>query len=273
MSSGIRPAARGRAPLDPRDELGIGHHVGVHFGLHEPRHDAVHLHVERRDLHGKRARQHPQRTLAGRVGDDSRPAEIGGERAHVDDLAAAPRLHAGQDRARDQERAIDVRGLDFPPCIQRHRIQRCADIEGGIVDENVDAAVALLDRADAARRPRRHRRRRTPAPRRRVLRRASSAAAASSLRGIAAVQHDPRTGSPERPRDPEPQPGAAPGHQRNAVAQIKRIVHGPLRVLGLSCRWCPCASTPLQCARGRSARAATCRDRHCRDQHKRGRAR
>ncbi len=105
-----------------------------------------------------------QAALAGRVRDDVRPSEVGRERADVDDLAAAPRLHAGQRRARDEERPVEVRRLQLAPLLGRELLERLAAVDRGVVDEDVDRRRASRSMSAIARStaPRRSRRRRRP---------------------------------------------------------------------------------------------------------------
>ena len=71
------------------------------------------------------------------------------ERADVDDLAAAARLHARQHGARHEERAVDVGRLQRAPFGGRVLRQRLAQVHGGVVDEDVDRAHRALDLGDA----------------------------------------------------------------------------------------------------------------------------
>ena len=106
--------------------------------------DAVHalLHVDRlgeRD-HG---------ALGGvvrRPGEHARvAARPGGD---VDDQAVLPRAHAGQHRVAAVEQAVEVDGDDVVPAFGGHGLEvalRAADVGAGAGDQDVDAAVALLD--------------------------------------------------------------------------------------------------------------------------------
>ena len=153
---------------------------------------------ERRELHRQRTRQHPQRALARRVGNDVRAPEVGGERADVDDLAAPSRLHRRQERTRDEERAVEIRRHQRPPFGRRELLEILAVIHRGVVDEDVDRSQAALDVGDARRNGVRigHVERRDAA---------SMPSAASASRGlgelveVAAVEHDLR-----RRRGPAP---------------------------------------------------------------------
>ena len=98
--------------------------------------------------HGARARELHDAALAGGIGGSEAGAEDRHHRADIDDLAAAGRLHRGIDRLRAQEGAGQV-GLDHAvPLGEFERVRRLADIDAGIVDEDVDPAELVGDAAD-----------------------------------------------------------------------------------------------------------------------------
>ncbi len=100
-------------------------------------------------LHGERAREHPHRALAHRVRDDVGSPDVGGERADVDDLAAAPRLHRRDERPGHEERPVEIRRHQRAPFGRREFLERLPLIHRRIVDEDVDRAERALDLRDA----------------------------------------------------------------------------------------------------------------------------
>ena len=78
-------------------------------------------------------------------------AEDRHHRADVDDLAAARLLHGRIDRLRAQEGAGEVGVDDAVPFLEIERVRGLADVDAGIVDEDVDPAELAADALDHAR--------------------------------------------------------------------------------------------------------------------------
>jgi len=75
-------------------------------------------------------------------------AEDRHHRADVDDLAAACFLHGRVDRLRAQERAGEIGPDDAIPFLEIERVRGFADVDAGVVDENVDPAELPPDALD-----------------------------------------------------------------------------------------------------------------------------
>ena len=111
---------------------------GVHLGAKEPRRDRVDLDVVRRELDREAARQHRDAALAGLVRHRRRPRQARHQRADVDDLAGAPRLHRRDDGARHVERRVEVGRHQAAPVGVAELDDRRAVLDAGVVDEDVD---------------------------------------------------------------------------------------------------------------------------------------
>ena len=97
---------------------------------------------------GAGARELHDAALARGIGRREAGAEDRHHRADIDDLAAAGRLHRRIDRLRAQEGAGEV-GLDHAvPLGDVERVRRLADVDAGVVDEDVDAAELAGDALD-----------------------------------------------------------------------------------------------------------------------------
>ena len=117
-------------------------------GVDPARQHRVDLDVVGRPGHRAGARELHDAALAGGVGRREAGAEDRHHRADIDDLAAARRLHGRVDRLRAQEGAGEV-GLDHAvPFREIELVRRLADVDAGIVDENVDAAELAADALD-----------------------------------------------------------------------------------------------------------------------------
>ena len=159
--------------------------------------------------------------LARGVGRREAGAEDRHHRADIDDLAAACRLHRGVDRLRAQERAGEVGLDDAVPFLEIERVRRLADVDAGVVDENVDPAEFALTRCstmaataalsvtsamtDIALTPR-------------CL---SSATAAFDFRLIAPDDRDSGAGFRQSARHAEPDAAIAAGDDRHLAAEIE----------------------------------------------------
>ena len=82
------------------------------------------------------------RVLGRRVRRRVRPRRVRRDRAVVDDPAPARRLrlHLPERRLRAQERAGQVDVDDVPPLLERQVLERAADADAGVVEQQVDAA-------------------------------------------------------------------------------------------------------------------------------------
>ena len=73
---------------------------------------------------------------------------LGRDRERVDDLAAAPRDHAGHDRLGEEERRREVRRDHAVPGLGREILDRRAVLDAGVVDQDLDRPVRALDACD-----------------------------------------------------------------------------------------------------------------------------
>ena len=189
-SSGLPQRLGRRAALHPGVEGRVVDQRLVHVGQHVAGADGVGLDAVLGPFRRHGAGQHLDAALGHRVGRDGRAGQLAGQRADVDDLAAAARDHPPRRLAADHEGAGQV-GLDHPaPVVGRELDHRLAQLDAGIVDEDVDRD-ALARRAARRRRRSRPRRSRrsgascTDDPAARI-----SAAACGEPAGIGAVQDD-----------------------------------------------------------------------------------
>ncbi len=140
---------------EQRLPLRLGELLGDHRRVHVRRRDAVRRHAVRRELPREREGERGQRALRDRVGRPGRqPAGLGGERAGGDDPPPAPALHVRHHRARQVERAVEVRREHAPPLGVVGRLDLVVGEDAGVVHQDVDRPEPL----DDARVPRARRR-------------------------------------------------------------------------------------------------------------------
>jgi hypothetical protein len=147
------PPARGRvARFDPGVEVAVGDERFVHVGEDVARADGVGLDVVARPLGGHRLRQQLDAALGGGVRRDRRPRGGAGERADVDDLAAAAaRDHASRGFAADEEGGGEVGVEHALPVGEREFEHRLAVLDAGVVDEDVDGHAVAVEAFERAR--------------------------------------------------------------------------------------------------------------------------
>src|SRR5581483_5522349 len=106
----------------------------------QPRQDRIGLDASGSPGAGASAGELDDAALArGISGREARP-EDRHHRTDIDDLAATAALHGGMDRLAAQEGAGEI-GVDHArPLVVLEQIRRLADVDAGIVDEDVDAA-------------------------------------------------------------------------------------------------------------------------------------
>ena len=109
--------------------------------------------VVRAPLERQRPREAGDRVLRGRVGDRVRPRHVRGERPVVDDPPAARLLgrHRTERRLRAQERAGQVRVHDPLPVLVVDLVIGTRKPDAGVVEQQVDAPVALQRRGEQRR--------------------------------------------------------------------------------------------------------------------------
>src|SRR5581483_1433772 len=74
-----------------------------------------------------------------------RRARVGGDRADVDDRAALPPLHVGEDGAGDDQQAYQIDVEDPAEIVDRLVAALQVVVDGGVVDQDVDSAVVGVD--------------------------------------------------------------------------------------------------------------------------------
>lgn len=139
-----------RAPLQPGVEGGVGAQRCGELGREVARRDGVALDAVPRPIGAHGLGQHPQRALGRRVGAGGGAAQHAHHGAGVDDLAAAAaRDHPPGHGPGAVEGAVQVGGDHRVPGLVRHLVQRAAEVDAGVVEQDVDRAEAVLDRGDA----------------------------------------------------------------------------------------------------------------------------
>ena len=151
-SSASRPGKTVEAPQRRPDLLEVRgahlHQVVEHRGVDDGRADRVHGHVERRELESERASEPDDAVLGRLVRGLVRDADERRGRRDGDDSAAAfAARHVPRRVLRTEERSFEVRVDCGVPLLLGELRDRCAGIDAGVVDEDVEPAVAL-DRLD-----------------------------------------------------------------------------------------------------------------------------
>jgi NADH-quinone oxidoreductase subunit N len=123
--------------------------VAGRVGDRQPRGDHVHADAVGAQLQGERLREAVERGLRARVGHEARAGDPRQRAAHVDDAAAPPLDHPGGHRLAAEEAGLRLR-VELPlvvlPPVLGERDDR--EVDGGVVDEDVDRAELRLDAAD-----------------------------------------------------------------------------------------------------------------------------
>ena len=110
----------------------------VHVGQHVAGADRVRLNAVCGPFGGHGPGQHLDAALRDRVGRDGGAGELARQRADVDDLAAAARDHPLRRLAADDEGAGEIRVDDLLPLGGGKLDHRLAQLDAGVVDEDVD---------------------------------------------------------------------------------------------------------------------------------------
>ena len=126
---------------------GFAREVGIHpAGQHR-----VHLDVVRGPRGRERFRELHDAALARAIGRRKSRAEDREHRTDVDDLAATGALQMRIRRATAEECAVEIGGDHLLPFVEFQRLNGLADVDAGVVDEDVDVAATGLRLLEEAR--------------------------------------------------------------------------------------------------------------------------
>ena len=114
--------------------------LGQFRGADDAGGDGVDPHAARPEFGGPGAGERLDRALGGAVERGERDAEAGDPGAEVDDGAAAGLRHRRGERRGEEERRLDVDGVDPVEGLLVGLRRRRAGEDAGVVDEDVDAA-------------------------------------------------------------------------------------------------------------------------------------
>jgi hypothetical protein len=146
---GAAPAPGGRAPehalVQPRH---VATRAAREVGVDPAGQHGVHLDVVFCPRGRERARELHQPALARAVGRDERGAEERHHRADVDDLAAFLRQEKRIGRLAGDEGARQIGVEHLVPFVERVVLRRLADVDAGVVHQDVEPAEALGGLAD-----------------------------------------------------------------------------------------------------------------------------
>jgi hypothetical protein len=122
--------------------LGLGRQPEVDLALgHDPARDhRVHPDPERAEIARHAFGQPLGRRLGGRVGGHAAAVAVPGDRAEVDNRAAARRLHRRGDGLDREELVADIGGLALVPVFGGHILPRVALVVGGVVGQDADGS-------------------------------------------------------------------------------------------------------------------------------------
>src|SRR5665647_3344649 len=152
----------GQEDGEPRDSVGLAEPAGGDQRLQlvqtlavaqgalvdprgdRPRSDVVDGDPVRRQLLAHRAREHAQAALGGRVGGVVQKGHVLVDGGDVDDATARPALHhVAGGRLRGKERPFQVHAEDEVVVLLAHVEERLADLDAGVVHQDVEVAEGL----------------------------------------------------------------------------------------------------------------------------------
>ena len=99
-------------------------------------------------MKGRRFGQHPDRALAGAIGQRGRVADDAGDRGEIDDRAAAPLLHRPHSLAAAEKHALDIDRVDLAQVVKARGLDIAEVRDPRAVDEDVEPAERGEDRVD-----------------------------------------------------------------------------------------------------------------------------